>query len=386
MWLRGRCYSKHLKRLLSRNERSALVCSTFGVTGQDASQPSGLELLIGGGCLERSTLRVLVVDDYEPWRRFASRTIQTIPELHVSEAADGLEAVQKAQELQPDLILLDIGLPAINGIEVARRILQFAPTTKILFVSEQRSSDIVKEALRTGAGGYVVKSTAATELLPAVEAVPQDKQFVSASLTGSAFGDPENEDTVHHRHRHNSNVEAVYQHEVGFYSDDRRLLEDVTQFIGAALKAGNAAIVVATESHQNGLLAQLQAQDADMSRAIEQGRYLALDAADALSTFMVDNILDPVRFMEAFGNLIETATKAAKSGHPRVAFYGEGTHLLWAQGNVHAAIQDEQLCNELTRIYEVDFLCGYFVGSVQGEMDPHIFQRICAAHSAVRAR
>jgi DNA-binding NarL/FixJ family response regulator len=118
----------------------------------------------------------------------------------VGEASDGLEAVQKAQRLQPDLILLDIGLPTINGIEAARRILQYAPKTKILFVSAQQSPDIVEEALGTGACGYVVKSKAATELLAAVKAVLQGKQFVSGSLTASAFGDPGNERTAHDPH------------------------------------------------------------------------------------------------------------------------------------------------------------------------------------------
>jgi DNA-binding NarL/FixJ family response regulator len=122
---------------------------------QYAGQSSRVELLLtGGGCLRKSKFRVLVVDDYEPWRSFALRTLQKKRELEVvSEASDGLEAVQKAQELQPDLILLDIGLPTVNGIEAARRILQYAPNAKILFVSEQRSSDIVEEALRTGARG-----------------------------------------------------------------------------------------------------------------------------------------------------------------------------------------------------------------------------------------
>jgi len=133
-----------------------------------------------------------VVDDYEPWRRFVSTTLRERRELQlIAEAVDGPEAVQVAQQLQPDLILLDIGLPTINGIEAARRILQSAPKTKILFVSEQRSADVAEEALRTGAGGYVVKSHAATELLPAVEAVLQGKRFVSAGLTGITFTDAE---------------------------------------------------------------------------------------------------------------------------------------------------------------------------------------------------
>ena len=130
-------------------------------------------------------VRVLVVDDYEPWHGFVSTTFQRQPELKIiGRVSDGLEAVQKAQELQPELILLDIGLPTLNGIEAARRIRAVSPASKILFVSENRSVDVAQEALSTGADGYVDKSAAASELLPAVEAVLQGKKFVSASLAG----------------------------------------------------------------------------------------------------------------------------------------------------------------------------------------------------------
>ena len=126
-----------------------------------------------------------MVDDYEPWRRFVSTTLREQPELEVvGNVSDGLEAVQQAERLQPDIILLDIGLPTLNGIEAARRIQVVSPTSKILFVSENRSPDIAEEALSTGAGGYVVKSDAGSELLPAVKAVLEGKRFISASLAG----------------------------------------------------------------------------------------------------------------------------------------------------------------------------------------------------------
>ena len=105
----------------------------------------------------------------------------------VGEASDGLQAVHMAQRLQPDLIMLDVGLPRLNGLEAARQIQEVSPGSKILFVSEHNSRQIAKAALNSGAGGYVVKSDAGSDLLPAIRAVLEGKRFVSASLTGLAL-------------------------------------------------------------------------------------------------------------------------------------------------------------------------------------------------------
>src|SRR6476620_954629 len=130
-------------------------------------------------------VRVLVVDDYEPWLRFLRLTLLAQQELEViGQCADGPEAIQKAKELQPDLILLDIGLPVLHGIEVARRIREISPTSKILFVCENRSPDVAEEALQAGGGGYVLKSDAARDLLPAIKAILEGKRFISAALAG----------------------------------------------------------------------------------------------------------------------------------------------------------------------------------------------------------
>jgi DNA-binding NarL/FixJ family response regulator len=150
------------------------------------SNPSAISgFRSGGAYLATSSVRVLVVEDYEPFRRFVASTIQEQPELQiVGEVSDGLEAVQKAEELKPDLIVLDIGLPTLHGIEAARRIRKLSPESKILFVSQESAADVVQEALALGALGYVVKAHAGSDLLPAVEAVLEGRQFVSASLAG----------------------------------------------------------------------------------------------------------------------------------------------------------------------------------------------------------
>jgi DNA-binding NarL/FixJ family response regulator len=134
--------------------------------------------MTGGG--KMSSVRVLVVEDYEPFRRYICATLGKSPDFWiVGEVSDGLQAVHEAEALQPDLILLDIGLPTLNGIEAARRIRQLSPKSKILFVSQESSPEVIEAALNSGALGYVVKAHAASELLPAVEALLQGKRFVS---------------------------------------------------------------------------------------------------------------------------------------------------------------------------------------------------------------
>jgi DNA-binding NarL/FixJ family response regulator len=132
-----------------------------------------------------SSFSVLVVEDFEPFRRLVCSMLAKEVGLRVvGEAADGLEALQLAAELQPDLILLDIGLPRLNGIEAARRIHELSPQSRIIFVSQESSADVADEAFSLGAMGYVVKAHAGTELIAAVKAVRVGRQFVSKGLTG----------------------------------------------------------------------------------------------------------------------------------------------------------------------------------------------------------
>jgi DNA-binding NarL/FixJ family response regulator len=133
--------------------------------------------------LRMSLVEILIVDDFKPWRQFVAATLQKVPGLRViGMASDGSEAVQRAEELHPDLILLDLCLPKMSGIEAARRIRIVAPASRILFVSETRDLDVVRAALSVGACGYVLKSDAEPELLEGIDAVLLGKVFLSRSL------------------------------------------------------------------------------------------------------------------------------------------------------------------------------------------------------------
>lgn len=219
--------------------------------------------------------RILIVDDYEPWRRFVSSILQKYPNLKVvGEASDGVEGVEKALLLQPDLILLDIGLPQLNGIEAARRIREQAPKSLILFVSALRSREILEAALVVGRCGYVLKSNAGSELLLAVETVLEGKGYVSAGVAGHELTE---------RQPTHDGPSARRRHRVEFYPGDSAFVASFASSIESSLRNGNVAVVLASESHHIDILEKLKADGVNVGIAEEQKFYIPLELADSLT-------------------------------------------------------------------------------------------------------
>ena len=324
-----------------------------------------------------TSVRVLVVDDHECWRKFVSAAFQERSKSAVvGEAVDGLQAIELAHWLQPDLIVLDIGLPGLNGLEAARKIRARSPNSKILFMSENRSRDIAHTALSTGAHGYLVKSDAARELLGAVKAIFEGNRYISASLAGphSDYPHPRTQTATPFR------AEKKIRHEVEFYADDREFVNGFARFIEMAFQAGNAVVVVATEPHHTRLHQRLVADGLEVPAEVKKRRYVPLEVTSTLASFMVNDSPDPILFRKLAAHLFTEAARDA-NGQGGIVVCGEGVNTLLSSGNLEATIRLERMWDEIAQPYEADLLCGYFRSAFAQE-DAATLEKICAEHTS----
>jgi len=171
-------------------------------------------------------------------------------------------------------------------------------------------------------------------------------------------------------------------HSVQFYADDSFLLDGLSRFIGTALGAGDAAIVVATQAHREALERRLQARGLSTAKSIRQGRYIVLDAAETLQKFMVEGFPDRARFREVLSSVVVRARRAVEKG-ARVVAFGEMVALLWEDGKYDAAIHLEQLWNELGKEHSFFLHCAYPIKSFSQDHHSEPFLKICSEHSDV---
>jgi len=174
-----------------------------------------------------------------------------------------------------------------------------------------------------------------------------------------------------------------HAHIVQFYECDDFMVTEVGRFIGTAIGAGDSGIVIATKPHRDGIAQQLASHGLNVTMAIAQGRYLALDAAETLAKFMITGQPDRERFTSVIGEVVERARKAAGREGARVAAFGEMVALLWAEGKRDAAIRLEQLWNSLAETHAFSLHCAYPIKDFSRRDHSEPFLKICAEHSSV---
>jgi DNA-binding NarL/FixJ family response regulator len=320
--------------------------------------------------------RILIVDDYEPWRRHLVSTLGKITQWQiVGEAADGPEAVAKAADFRPDLILLDVGLPTVNGIQAARQILARDPNVGILFISEHQSWEIAEAALLTGARGYVCKSDSGRELAPALRALAEGRRFVAARFGGRVVDVTSAQSSTKGR-----------RHEALYYSTETLLLDQWVSVAEAALADGATFLLVARDSSRQRLQALLDRRGVDLRLAVDEGRYVSLRVDDVLSNFMVGDRLDEARFWSTGTSLMLALARASTAIQPRIVACGECAPTLCVQGNAGAAVQLEELWDELTRTYNLDTFCGFSSDGCRCDEPGEVYEQMRATHTATTVR
>jgi hypothetical protein len=234
-----------------------------------------------------------------------------------------------------------------------------------MFVTNESSLEVVELAFRRGAHGYVYKPRVQRDVLPVLEAIIRGGRFVSGGLERIAQGDSL----------------ASHRHDVVFCSSDAVLIGAFSRFIAGELREGNAVVAVVTAAHERRLQSSLEASHVDVALAIRQQRYLPVNVSELLAKATVNGCPDPLRYLDAAGDLLTDVTRRATDQHARVAACGEGTSIFWAHGHVEAAIQLEHLWDEIAMSRQMDILCAYPL-AVRDESVPAV-RRLCAEHTAV---
>jgi len=307
------------------------------------------------------SVRTLVVDDFAPIRRMVCSTLEQSSGFHlVGEAQDGLEAVERATELQPDLVLMDIGLPSLNGVQAARRIRDRNPKTKVLFVShEELSHSIVRAISTVDALGFVHKLHLHRDLPLALKMALEDKHFISGRADECC-----------------GSMDSL-GHAIQFYSSENIFVESLAGFFGTALLQGRAAIAMATAAHLDALARRLAADGLDVEGATRHGTYVPLKVEDLAPKLLS---ADREQFLEGIGDFIDGAARRSKTGGASVG--GEFSAVVCSQGHVEAGMRIEQTSNNTIRHRtHVDVLCA---SPLPGKpQEDRTFHSLCAEHTTV---
>jgi CheY-like chemotaxis protein len=286
------------------------------------------------------------------------RELQRRPGFELVTVADGSAAVQKAEELRPAVILLDIGLPELDGLTAARHIRSRCPESRIVFLTQESSADVVHEALTLGANGYIEK-TRALYVLPTVEAILEHRSNGHARPADHAG--------------------APHHHHVQFSRDDSTLLDGIDRFAGPALAAGEPAILFMARPHRHALNGRLCRRGVNVDRAVERGTLTYFDAEEVVSHVLANGVESSVPL---FLRAIESACAMAGPGQ-RVPVFGEVVSLLYASGRIDAAVELERAGNEMLRTWPIDIMCTYPLVPLESGTE---FKNICAQHTAVAIR
>jgi DNA-binding NarL/FixJ family response regulator len=310
---------------------------------------------------DQSRPRVLVADDYPQVLESVSGLLSTDFDV-VATATHGLRAVDLALRLQPDIVVLDVAMPGLDGFQTAQALRQHGSRARVVFLTMHRTDEFVSAAMSAGGHGYVLKSRIYSDLASAIDHVFDGRRFVPFLTSLSTL--------------------AGEQHTVQFHMNDRFFLDEVSRFVGSALRSGEPVVVVAGEAIRAGLAHRLHVQELDLGRLASRGQFVAHDSAEALSRVMHSGCPDRDSLAEIVDGLERTRVASAHRPDCRLTIVGDLNVSLCRSGDIEAAIEVERIWDDLTSGLPFFTVCSYPVDCFE-QAGAELFGRVCAAHSAV---
>lgn len=306
--------------------------------------------------------RVLVVDDHRDVLRQVSAFLATDFDV-VAIAADGHQAIDMAQQVSPDLIVLDLVMPGFDGFQVAYRLQELGSSARIVLLTLHEGVEYATRAFRVGCWGFVSKTRLRVDLISALKHVIEGRRFVPSLPSLLAIPDA--------------------RHTVQFHTYDQHFIDGVGNLLNGALRRGDTVALVATAAVRAGVAAQLRAYGWSVGESGEHGRYHAMDAAESLAQIMRDDRPDAERLARSVAELERIRVAKAETPESRLTLVGEIAVPLLLNGNAQAAMEIECHWNDLTRGLPWLGVCCYPMACFADLTDPERFQHVCAQHQTV---
>ncbi len=277
-------------------------------------------------------------------------------------AADGRQALEMAKRLRPDVVVLDVSMPDLDGFQTLEQLRRDGLETRVVFLTMHQDDEFVAAAINAGAHGYVLKSRIHSDLISAIDHALAGRLFVPSLTSLSAV--------------------AGNGHTVQFHANDSHYLDDISQLVAATLRSGEQIAIVTSEANLIGVAQRLQARQMNVAMLQERGQYVATDSAEALSQVMRDGKPDQERLAEIIHGL-DRLRLAAPNGPGRLTIVGDITVSLCRNGDFEAALEIERIWNELTRALPFFTVCSYPIECFEHEEARNQLPNVCAEHSAV---
>jgi CheY-like chemotaxis protein len=319
-----------------------------------------------------SSVEVLIVDDQARFRRMVRSLIESQPEYRVcGEAGDGIEAVEKVHQLHPDLVLMDINMPRMNGLEATRIIRRESPDCNVIIVTQNDAMVAREQARIVDANGFVTKSDLIRDLLPEMgRVVMENNGSLDETRNAAANGEPWCGLLT---------GAAPRDHIVQLYQDQQFLNRAVCRFAAAAIANGEGVILVPTIAHWDAFRPRLESEGVDVQAAEKRGQLTIVDADNLLPTFMRDGMPDSPVFMGLAANVVSQARGEGR--YPKVRWWGEMVNILWERGDVAASMNLEDLFDQLAHEQDISIFCSFSMDNFNGDVHARMLPRLSENHS-----